>query len=46
MLFKQIVLQQNKSAAASEELSGQAQMMKQMVGQFKIRDVSTYQDET
>ncbi len=35
-----------QSAAASEELSGQAQMMKQMVGQFKIRDVSTYQDET
>ena len=34
-----------QSAAASEELSGQAQMMKQMVGQFKIRDVSTY-DET
>ncbi len=34
-----------QSAAASEELSGQAQMMKQMVGQFKIRDVSAYQNE-
>lgn len=34
-----------QSAAASEELSGQAQMMKQMVGQFKIRDVSSYNDE-
>ena len=35
-----------QSAAASEELSGQAQMMKQMVGQFKIRDVSNYTDES
>ena len=34
-----------QSAAASEELSGQAQMMKQMVGQFKIRDVSSYNDK-
>ncbi len=34
-----------QSAAASEELSGQAQMMKQMIGQFKIRDVSIYENE-
>ena len=29
-----------QSAAASEELSGQAQMMKQMVSQFKLKDLS------
>ncbi len=36
-----------QSAAASEELSGQAQMMKQMVGQFKLKDLSevNYYDE-
>lgn len=34
-----------ESAAASEELSGQAQMLSNLVGQFKLRDVSTAQTE-
>lgn len=30
-----------ESAAASEELSGQAQLLKQMVGKFKLRDIDS-----
>ncbi|MBR2877053.1 MAG: methyl-accepting chemotaxis protein, partial [Clostridia bacterium] len=36
-----------ESASASEELSGQAQMLKQVIGAFKLKDVSnTVQEYT